>query len=341
MVEEMKAIYLQSPGNIVMTDVSQKPRKPDEILIRVRSLGICGSDIGAFMGTNPLVSYPRVIGHEVAGEVAEIPADEKSFAVGDHVTLEPYIFCGKCYPCLHNRTNCCENLAVLGVHIDGAMAEYFAHPRHLVHKVPKEIAWNLVAMVEPLTICMQAVKRSRVKSGEHVVITGAGPIGLLAAQYALTIGAVPVMVDPVEERLTFAKKMGIDHVVNPMQADAVQAIKSITGERLAEVVIEASGNAAAIRSSIDYVAYAGRIALVGWPKSEIPMPTAMITKKEIDIMGSRNSFHAFPESIGLIAQKKVDVEALITKTIPFTAVPELIADIAAHPGNYLKVVALL
>ncbi len=337
----MKAIYLQSPGNIVMTEVSQRSRKPDEILIRVRSLGICGSDIGAFMGTNPLVSYPRIVGHEVAGEVVEIPSNEKHLAVGDHVVLEPYVFCGKCYPCQNNKTNCCENLTVLGVHIDGAMAEYFSHPRHLVHKVPKDIAWNLLAMVEPLTISMHAVKRSRVKFGEHVVITGAGPIGLLAAQYALTLGAVPVMVDPVEERLKFAKKTGIDHVVNPIQTDAVKVIKSITGDRLAEVVIEASGNAAAIRSSIDYVAYAGRIALVGWPKSEISLPTAFFTKKELDIVGSRNSFHDFPESIGLIAQKKVDVAALITKTIPFAAVPELIADIAAHPGNYLKVVALL
>ena len=139
----------------------------------------------------------------------------------------------------------------------------------------------------------------------------------------------------------FAKKMGIDHVVNPIQTDAVKVIKSITGDRLAEVVIEASGNASAIRSSIDYVAYAGRIALVGWPKSEIPMPTAMFTKKELDIVGSRNSFHAFPESIELIAQKKVDVAAVITKTISFAAVPDLIADIAAYPGNHLKVVALL
>ena len=120
---------------------------------------------------------------------------------------------------------------------------------------------------------------------------------------------------------------------------AVEAIEAITGGRMAEVVIEASGNAVAIRSSLDYVSYAGRIALVGWPKSEVPLPTALFTKKELDVVGSRNSFHAFPESISLIASGKVDVAAVISRTIAFAEIPEFVADIAANPGNYLKVVA--
>ncbi|HWR28518.1 MAG TPA: zinc-binding alcohol dehydrogenase family protein [Negativicutes bacterium] len=337
----MKAVCLQSPGKIKVQEVPHQLRKTDEILIRVRSLGICGSDIGAFMGTNPLVSYPRIIGHEVAGEVVDVPNDEKDLSVGDHVVLEPYVYCGHCYPCQSNRTNCCENLKVLGVHIDGAMSEYFSHPRHLVHKVAHNIPWDLLAIVEPLTISMHSVKRSRVKKGEHVVITGAGPIGLLAAQYALTLAATPIIVDPVEERLQFAQALGVKHVINPTRKNAINEIKTITNGRMAEVVIEASGNAAAIRSSIDYISYAGRIALVGWPKSEVSLPTALFTKKELDIVGSRNSFHAFPESIELVGQRKVNVAAVITKTISFEEIPAAVADIAAHPGNYLKVVALL
>lgn len=336
----MKAIYLQSPGEIRVQQVPKPSRKENEVLIKVRSLGICGSDIGAYMGTNPLVSYPRIIGHEVAGEVVEVPANETELAVGDHVVLEPYVYCGKCYPCQNGRTNCCENLTVLGVHIDGAMSEYFSHPRHLVHKVPDNIPWNLLAMVEPLTISMHAVKRSRVKKGEHVVITGSGPIGLLAAQYALTLEAIPIVVDPVDERLEFAKEIGVKYVINPVKSDAVNEIKTITNGKMAEVIIEASGNAAAIRSSIDYVAYSGRTSLVGWPKNEISLPTALFTKKELDIVGSRNSFHSFPESINLISANKVDVAAVITKTISFEEVPGLVSDIAVNPGNYLKVVAL-
>jgi len=337
----MDAVCLQSPGNISVEQIEHAKRKENEVLIKVRSLGICGSDIGAYMGTNPLVSYPRIIGHEVAGEVVEVPENETELAVGDHVVLEPYVYCGNCYPCNNERTNCCENLTVLGVHIDGAMAEYFSHPRHLVHKVPVDIPWNLLAMVEPLTISMHAVHRSRVKKGEHVVITGSGPIGLLAAQYVLALEAVPILVDLVQERLEFAKQLGVQHVVNLQHGDPVEAIKTITGGRMAEVVIEASGNAAAVRSTIEYVSYAGRIALVGWPKNEISLPTAMFTKKELDIVGSRNSFHAFPESIELIARNKVDVAAVISKTISFAEVPALVSDIAANPGNYLKVIALL
>ena len=336
----MNAIYLQSPGEIKVQEVPNPARKDNEVLIKVHSLGICGSDIGAYLGTNPLVSYPRIIGHEVAGEVVAIPGHETGLAVGDRVVLEPYVYCGKCYPCRNARTNCCENLTVLGVHIDGAMSDYFSHPRHLVHKVPDTISWNLLAMVEPLTISMHAVKRSRVKQGEHVVITGSGPIGLLAAQYVLTLAAVPIVVDPVEERLAFAKDLGVKHAINPVNTDAVNEIRNITGGRMAEVVIEASGNAAAIRSSIDYMAYSGRISLVGWPKNEIPMPTALFTKKELDIVGSRNSFHSFPESIQLIAENKVDVAAVITKTIAFAEIPDYVSDIAKNPGKYLKVVAL-
>ena len=166
----MKSIYLQAPGDIKVAEVSYPQRKENEVLIKVRSLGICGSDIGAYLGTNPMVSYPRIIGHEVAGEVVEVPKNETEQVVGDHVVLEPYVYCGTCYPCQNARTNCCEDLTVLGVHINGAMSEYFSHPRHLVHKVPDSIPWNLVALVEPLTISMHAVHRSHVKKGEHEVV---------------------------------------------------------------------------------------------------------------------------------------------------------------------------
>lgn len=335
----MKAIYLKAAGNIQVADVAQPEYKADQILIRVKSVGICGSDISAYLGTSPLVTYPRIIGHEIAGEVVEVPAGEERVAIGDRVVLEPYVYCGECYPCRNKRTNCCENLTVRGVHIDGGMAEYVYHPRHLVHKVPAGIPWNHLAMVEPLTISMHAVNRSRLQQDEYAVITGCGPIGLLAAQYALTIGAKPIMVDPVEERLAMARKAGVEHTINPMKENAVEVIKEITGGTMAEVVIEASGNAAAIRSSIDYVAYSGRISLVGYPKHEVALPTALFTKKELDIVGARNSFQAFTQSIRLIAENKVDVAAVITKTISFEEIPAIVHDISVNPGNYMKVIA--
>ena len=337
----MKTVLLKQPGEIGISEIEKTSRRENEVLLKVRSTGICGSDIGAYKGVNPLVSYPRIIGHEIAGEVVEVAADEKTFRVGDRVILEPYVYCGQCYPCSIGRTNCCENLTVRGVHIEGGMAEYVSHPRHLLHKVPENIPWHLIPMAEPLVIAMHAVKQSEVKAGEHVAITGAGQIGLLAAQYALTLGALPIVVDPVDERLALATRLGVPHVINPVSQDAMAQIKAITKARMAEAAIEASGAASAIRAMVDYVAYAGRIALVGWPKSDIPMPTALFTKKELTIRGSRNSVGQFPESLRLIAEGKVDVAALLTKTVSLEETPATVVDIAEHPERYLKVTCLL
>lgn len=337
----MKSVCLKQPGEISLVDIPKQKREKDDVLIKVRSAGICGSDIGAYKGVNPLVSYPRIIGHEIAGEVAEVADDEPVFKVGDRVILEPYVYCGKCYPCSIGHTNCCENLTVRGVHIEGGMAEYVSHPRHLLHKVPETIPWHLVPMAEPLVIAMHAVRQSETKAGEHVVITGAGQIGLLAAQYALTLGAIPVVIDPVDERLALARSLGVVHTINPVTRDAVAEILSLTKGRMSEVVIEASGAANAIRAAIDYVSYAGRITLVGWPKNEIPLPTALFTKKELTVRGSRNSVGQFPESLRLIAEGKVNVAALLTKIIPIDEAPAVVADIAEHPDRYLKVTCVL
>jgi 2-desacetyl-2-hydroxyethyl bacteriochlorophyllide A dehydrogenase len=337
----MKAILIHAPNDISIQEVSNPERKENEVLIKVRGMGICGSDIAAYKGINPLVTYPRIIGHEIAGEVLEAPPGETEIMPGDRVVIEPSVYCGKCYPCMNKRMNCCENLAVRGVHIDGGMSGFCVHPRHRVHKVPADVSWTHLAMVEPLTISVHAVKRARLAKGEHLVVTGSGPIGLLAAQYALVIGAVPIVVDPIDERLAFARLLGIPHGINPVKENAVERIKEITGGRMAEAVVEASGSDAAIRSSIDYVAYSGRITLVGWPKGEVALMTAMFTKKELDVMGSRNSLRVFPESIDLIAGNKIDVASLITRTVSFEEIPAVVKEIAAYPEIFLKVVALI
>jgi len=337
----MKAILINAPQDISIKEVSDPEKKENEVLIKVRGMGICGSDIAAYKGINPLVTYPRIIGHEIAGEILETPRGETEIRPGDRVVIEPCVYCGICYPCMNKRTNCCENLTVRGVHIDGGMSEFCFHPRHLIHKVPADVSWTRLAMVEPLTISVHAVKRARLAKGEHLVVTGSGPIGLLAAQYALVIGAVPIIIDPIDERLAFARLLGIPHGINPVKESAIERIKEITGGRMAEAVIEASGSDAAIRSSIDYAAYSGRISLVGWPKGEVSLMTAMFTKKELDVMGSRNSFQAFPESIDLIAGNKIDVTSLVTRTVSFEEIPDAVREIAAYPEKFMKVVALI
>ena len=338
----MKVVNLNEPNSIHVQEIPAVTRKnAGEILIKVKALGICGSDIGAFKGTNPLVSYPRVIGHEIGGEVMEVTENDRDIKVGDKVVIEPYIPCNTCYPCSLGRTNCCVDLKVLGVHVDGGMTEYFTHPLELVSKVPADMEWKHAAMIEPLTIALHSIHRPKVKAGEHVLIIGAGPIGLLAAQVANVYGAVPIVMDLVEERLELAQILGVNHTINISKEDAVQKISAITNSRMAEVVIEASGAKAAIQGAINYVSFAGRIALVGWPNTEIPLPTAMITKKELDIVGSRTSAGEFAEATELIYNKKINVDALISQVVTLEEVPSAVQQIAKHPDRFMKVVAVL
>ena len=334
----MKAVYLEKPWNVGLCDAKMPEPKPGEALLRVKSAGICGSDIGAFRGTNGLVSYPRIIGHEIAGEVISIPEDNKNgIKPGDHVIVDPYLYCGHCYPCSIGRTNCCVDLKVLGVHVDGGMSEYFCHPANMLLKVPDDMPWDIIPLAEPLTIALHGIHRLNLKAGEHIAINGAGPIGLLAAMVALHYGAEPIMIDLVKERLDFAKSLGVRYTINLREEDLVEKVSEYTNGRMAECVMEASGANSAIRATLDIVSHAGRIALTGWPKQETPIPTDMITRKEVDVRGARTSAGEFPEAIDLIYHQKVDARRILTKVISIDEAPETIRDIEKNPGNYMKV----
>ena len=334
----MKAVYMEKPWNIEISDVQMPKPKEGEALLRVKSAGICGSDIGAFRGTNGLVSYPRIIGHEIAGEVISIPENNKNgIKPGDRVIVDPYLYCGHCYPCSIGRTNCCVDLKVLGVHVDGGMAEYFCHPADMLLKVPDDMPWDIIPLAEPLTIALHGIHRLNLKAGEHIAINGAGPIGLLAAMVALHYGAEPIMIDLVKERLVFAKSLGVRYTINLREEDLVEKVREYTNGRMAECVMEASGANSAIRATLDIVSHAGRIALTGWPKQETPIPTDMITRKEVDVRGARTSAGEFPEAIDLIYHQKVDARRILTKVISIDEAPETIRDIEKNPGNYMKV----
>lgn len=329
---------MEKPWNIEISDVQMPKPKEGEALLRVKSAGICGSDIGAFRGTNGLVSYPRIIGHEIAGEVISIPENNKNgIKPGDRVIVDPYLYCGHCYPCSIGRTNCCVDLKVLGVHVDGGMAEYFCHPADMLLKVPDDMPWDIIPLAEPLTIALHGIHRLNLKAGEHIAINGAGPIGLLAAMVALHYGAEPIMIDLVKERLDFAKSLGVRYTINLREEDLVEKVSEYTNDRMAECVMEASGANSAIRATLDIVSHAGRIALTGWPKQETPIPTDMITRKEVDVRGARTSAGEFPEAIDLIYHQKVDARRILTKVISIDEAPETIRDIEKNPGNYMKV----
>ena len=334
----MYAIKYDGPRKVQCVEIDKPQAGENEALIKVRSAGICGSDIGAFRGTNGLVTYPRIIGHEVAGEILSIPEhNKKGLKAGDHVIVDPYLYCGSCYPCSIGRTNCCTDLKVLGVHAEGGMSEYFVHPADMLWKLPKDMPWELAPIAEPLTIALHGIHRGGLKAGEHVAIIGAGPIGILAAVAAIAYGAHPIMIDLVDERLEAARKLGVRYTVNSGREDTAAKVSEYTGGRMAELVMECSGANPAVRSALDLVSNAGRITLTGWPKKETPLPTDVITKKEVDIRGARTSANEFEEAIDLIHTGKVDARKILTKVVTIKEAPGTLIDIEKNPGDYMKV----
>ncbi len=265
----MKAIKLAEPWKISCVDIEKPVPKPGEALIKVVAAGICGSDIGAFRGTNGLVSYPRVIGHELAGIVESIPENNKNgIKVGDRVVVDPYLYCGHCYPCRIGRTNCCTDLKVLGVHVDGGMAEYYCHPADMLIKIPEGMSWEQAAMAEPLTISLHGIHRGGLQAGRvlryhrcrpHRPGCRYGCPGLRCSRHPARprAGAPGLRQEP-----------GIEYVINSGKEDPVERVKEITGGEMAHQVMECSGANPAIRQTFDLVSNAGRITLTGWPKKE-------------------------------------------------------------------------
>ena len=336
----MKAIKYAKPWSVECVEQARPELGKGQALIKIMTAGICGSDIGAFRGTNGLVSYPRVIGHELAGIIEAIDGHDnpKGFKVGDKVIVDPYLYCNHCYPCSIGRTNCCTDLHVLGVHVDGGMAEYFTHPSNMLVKMPDEMDWVRAAMAEPLTISLHGVHRGGLKAGEFVAIYGAGTIGVLAGMIAEAYGAHAAIIDLVQERLDFAKSVGVEHIINSGKEDTVKRVMELTGGTGAQLVMECTGANVCIRQTLDIVSHAGRITLTGWPHKETSLPTDMITRKEIDIRGARTSAREFEEAIELITSGRVDIMKILTKTVTLDEAPATIIDIEKNPGNYLKVV---
>jgi threonine dehydrogenase-like Zn-dependent dehydrogenase len=338
--KQMKAIKYERPWDVACVEQDIPVCGEGQALIRIMTAGICGSDIGAFRGTNGLVSYPRVIGHELAGIIEDIDEQNnpKGFKKGDRVIVDPYLYCGHCYPCSIGRTNCCTDLKVLGVHVDGGMAEYFTHPADMLVKMPDDMDWTLAAMAEPLTISLHGIHRGSLKEGEYVAIYGAGTIGVLAGMAAEAYGAHAIIIDIVQERLDFAKSVGIEYVINSGSENTIERVTEITGGQMAQLVMECTGANVCIRQTLDIVSNAGRITFTGWPKNETSIPTDVITKKEVDIRGARTSAGEFEEAIELIMSGKVDIRKILTKEVSIEEAPDTIIDIEKNPGNYLKVV---
>lgn len=313
----MRQIVLEDVGRLRDRRVPPPVLGAGEALVRIRRVGICGTDFHAFDGVQAFFTYPRVLGHEIAGEVVQVPANDQGIQPGDRCAIEPYLSCGRCRACLFERPNCCENLRVLGVHVDGAMQALFTVPLGLLHKSEK-LSLDQLALVEPLGIGAHAVKRSGLKKGEEVLIIGAGPIGLAVVQFAMAEGANVVVIEQSGPRRVFAEQFGVSALAE-------------TRGRLADVVFDATGSAAAMAASLKSVAPGGRLVFVGLTKEPVSIDDVWLHKNEVTLYASRNSCHQFPRIIQMIEQGKIDTRPWITNRLSLGDVPRLFAEIRRQP----------
>lgn len=332
----MKAVYIRTPGSVSIEEIPIPERKPDETLIKVVRCGVCGSDVTAYRGTNPTMEYPILLGHEVSGIVVEVGENDRGIKPGDRVTVEPFTFCGTCFICRQGRYNDCPSLKTRGVQIHGTMTEYIVHKTAQVFKVPDNITDDEIALVEPLTIALHGVHRAQVKPGETTLVIGAGTIGILAALVAQHYGSQVILADPVNERLELAASMGVGHVFNNVEGDLSAYIRELTGDWGVNTIIECSGVKSMIEQTVNYAAFGARIAFVGWPKGNVDFSTFWVSRKELDLFGSRNSKNCFPEAIELISSGAIPVACLISAVVPMKEIQQTFEKLINDSKHYIK-----
>jgi len=334
----MKALQIPEPGQARLVDVPEPVPQPGEARLRLRALGLCGSDLSIYAGRMPLVGYPRIIGHELAAEVLDVDGPQDRVAVGDLVTVEPYFPCGTCVACRRGRRNCCRSSQTLGVQRDGCAAEQFCLPVEKLHRPPAALEPAHLALAEPIGVGYHAARRAEVCSDDRVVILGAGPIGLAAMQSAKAFGARTAAVDLKPTALALAATLGADLTVEADADDALEQIAAFTDGDGADVVIEAVGATVTIERAIELASYAGRVVLIGYGAREVTVDPKSLVAKELDVRGSRNSLDDFPAVLEHLCEGTIRVGEMISRTVPLADAPSALADWAAQPEDVVKIV---
>ncbi|HEU5164117.1 MAG TPA: zinc-binding alcohol dehydrogenase family protein [Chitinophagaceae bacterium] len=316
----MKALVCEEPGSIQYIKKEKPFLQNGHAILKIKRIGICGTDLHAFEGTQPFFNYPRILGHELAAEIVEIETNNE-FAVGYKVTFSPYFYCGNCIACRNGLTNCCADIKVFGVHVDGGMCELISVPLQYLIK-GNDMTFEELALVEPLAIGAHGIRRAGVKPGEFVLVIGAGPIGLGVMEFARIAGAHVIAMDVNDQRLKFCKeKLKVAHTFNPAKEDAMMQLRSITGNDMPTVVIDATGNLKAINNAFQYMAHGARYVLVGLQRNEIAISHPEFHKREATLMSSRNATtEDFNHVLNCMKNKLLDPATYITHRVQFDEV---------------------
>jgi L-gulonate 5-dehydrogenase len=336
----MRAAIFDAVGAIRLGDVPEPVAKPGEALVRVRATGLCAGDLYIFTGKNPYVSYPRIGGHEIAGEIVARGDDRSGFAIGSRVCVDPFIGCSHCYPCRIGKRNCCANLTIIGVHRDGGFADIVSAPIANLVPIPDAVSDFAAAFAEPVAIGVQGCNRAAVSPTDTVLVLGAGPIGLALLEVAKARGATVYITDLDAGRLTIAAELG----GLPVEGGdgLLDRVLALTNGEGMPVVMEATGAVGAIEQTIDLVAAGGRIVILGLvgKGKGITLPGLDITRKEATILGSRASVACFPEALRLIETGHIHYPRIASRH-RLEEAPHLFQTAADNPMAFHKAVFLL
>jgi len=310
---------MTAPGVIEFREVPTPEPKAGEALIKMQKIGICGSDIHVFHGKHPFTKYPITQGHEVSGQVAALGPGVTKVRVGQKVTVEPQVVCGKCYLCRHGKYNLCEELKVMGFQTTGAASAYFAVDQSKVTLLPDDMSFEQGAMIEPLAVAVHAIRRAGDVSGKRVAVLGAGPIGNLVAQTAKGMGAAQVMITDISDyRLGLAQRCGIDFCANTRQNDFGEALLACFGPDRADVIYDCAGNDITMGQAIRHARKGSAIILVAVFADMAAVDLALANDHELAINSSMMYRHNdYVDAIALVAEGKVRLDPLMSKTFPF------------------------
>jgi len=292
----MKALICTKPGTFDYINCDEPLPQPGQAILKIKRVGICGTDLHAYRGTQPYFTYPRILGHELAADLIDT-GGAAGFVPGEVVTFIPYFNCGTCIACRNGLTNCCTQIKVCGVHIDGGMAEYLSVPSYALVK-SEGLGYDELAFVEPLTIGAHGVRRANLQKDEFVLVIGAGPIGLGTMEFAKIAGAKVIALDINEQRLRFCNdKLKVAFTINGSTEDVLARLKEITNGDMPTVVMDATGSLKAIENGLQYLSHGGRFVLIGLQKEAFSFSHPEFHKRETTLMSSRNATRADFEQV--------------------------------------------
>ena len=319
MAETMVQQVMTAPKQITFRQVEIPQPGPDQVLVKIKRIGVCGSDIHVYHGMHPYTKYPITQGHEVSGKIVALGQYVQGLEVGQKVTIEPQVFCGRCHPCLHGKYNLCEQLKVMGFQTTGTASEFFAVDASKVTLLPQVMSYDDGAMIEPLAVAVHAAKRFEALKGSKVAILGAGPIGILVAQAVKAMGAAQVMITDISDmRLTLAKQVGADYTVNTAKGSFADALTECFGPDKADVIYDCAGNDITMNDAIQYARKGSTIILVAVFAKMANVDLAKLNDSELDLNTTMMYRHEdYVDAIRLVNEGKIQLAPLQTAHFAF------------------------